>query len=90
MPPKLYELRVFKGTNRVRGAAQLLESLDLTDPAATKDLLSRHLIAVAERDGEHRSRAHLYHLDVHEVRDNRPENRVLFTFSVPVESRDVR
>jgi hypothetical protein len=86
MPPKLYELKVFKGTNRVRGAAQLLESLDLADPVATKDLLRRHLLAVAERDGASRRNAHLYHLDVHEFRDGRPENKVLFTFSVPVEA----
>lgn len=92
MPPKLYELKVFKGTTKVRGADSLLEWLDLSDSAAkeTKDLLTRHLLAVAERDGEHRSRAHLYHLDVHEFRGGRAENRLAFRFSIPMDSRDVR
>lgn len=85
MPPKLYEMKVYKGRNQVREAGRLLESLDLTDPDAVRDLLRRHLIAVALRDGARRADAHMYHLDIHEVRNERPENAVLFTFSVPVE-----
>lgn len=85
MPPKLYELKVFKGRNKVATANRLLESLDLTNPEVVKDLLRRHLLAVAERDGATRREAHLYHLDIHELRDNRAERDALFTFALPLE-----
>jgi len=87
MTSKLYELRAYKGSEQVRDTHRLVEALDLGDAAGTKDLLVRHLLAVAERDGSPRDRVHLYHLDVHETRDGRPERQVLFTFAVPVEGR---
>lgn len=85
MPPKLYELKVYKGRREVDTPSRLLETLDLADPIGVKDLLRRHLLAAAERDGAPRRDTHLYHLDIHEVHDGRPDRRVLFTFSVPVE-----
>lgn len=72
MPSKLYELKPYKG--------------QLADAEATNDLLRRHLIAVAIRDGAHRRDAHLYHLAVHETHNGRPERQPLTTFSVPVDA----
>lgn len=83
--PRLYELRVFEGTRPVRTANRLLESLDLTDPVGVRDLLRRHLLAVAERETGDRRRAHRYHLDVHEMRGDRADRDWSFQFSVPVE-----
>lgn len=85
MPSKLYELRAYKGQREVQTPNRLLVALDLTDPDATNDLLRRHLIAVAVRDGANRSDAHMYHLTVHETRDGRPERSALATFALPVE-----
>ena len=86
MPSKLYELHPFQGERRVRSIDRLLVSLDLSDADATDDLLRRHLIAVALREGVRRTEAHMFHLEIHEVRNGRPEHTVLFTFSVPVEA----
>ncbi|MFI2663311.1 hypothetical protein [Micromonospora carbonacea] len=83
--PKLYELRVFKGQQPVRVANRLLVTLDLADPASVNDLLRRHLLAIAERDGATRRDAHLYHVNVHEVRNERAERDASFQFSTPVE-----
>ncbi|MET8278312.1 hypothetical protein [Micromonospora sp. NPDC005174] len=84
MPSKFYELRVFKGDRPVRTAQRLLEPLDLADPDGTKDLLTRHLYAAAERDGRSRREAHLYHFDVHEVRGEHVQREWMFQFSIPV------
>lgn len=86
MSPKLYELRPFRGERPVRTLDRLLVSLDLTDADGTDDLLRRHLIAVALREGVRRGEAHMFHLDIHEVRNSRPEHTVLFVYSVPVEA----
>lgn len=87
MSSKLYELKVFKGTRPVQTPNRLTEVLDFAhpEPEVVKDLLRRHLIAVALRDGGRRQDAHLYHLDIHEVRNERPERDVLHTFALPVE-----
>ncbi len=82
--PKLYELRVFRGRREVDTPNRLRDVLDLDDAEGTKALLKGHLLAAAERAGVGRSQAHLFHLDVHEVRGDRAENRALFQFSVPV------
>jgi len=82
--PKLYELRVFKGRREVDAPNKLRDVLDLDDAHGTKRLLTGHLLAAAEWAGVGRSQAHLFHLDVHEVRGERAENRALFQFSVPV------
>lgn len=86
MPPKLYELRVFKGDRQVRTANRLAVVLDFSDPERVNDQLRRHVHAVAERDGAQRRDAHLYHVDVHETRDGRAENRALHTYALPVEA----
>lgn len=84
-----YELRVFKRDRELRhGAEAIRVPLNLADGEATRDLLERHLIAAAERDGSRRNEAHLYHLEVREVyRDGRVERAQLFKFSMPVEQR---
>jgi hypothetical protein len=84
---KTYELRVFKRDRELRqGAEAIRVPLDLGDPSGTADLLERHLIAAAERDGARRSEAHLYHFEVHEVYGGEHvERKVAFKFSLPVE-----
>ncbi|WP_431728545.1 hypothetical protein [Verrucosispora sp. TAA-831] len=83
---KLYELRAFNGTRQVRIAGRLLVALDLDNPESVNDLLRRHLLAIAERDGARRRDAHLYHVDVHEVRGDRASRDVFFQFGLPVEA----
>lgn len=84
MSSKSYELRVFKGRREVDPPNKLRDVLDLDDAERTKALLTGHLLAAAERAGAGRNQAHLFHLDVHEVRGDRAESRPLFAFSVPV------
>lgn len=84
MPSKLYELRVYKGTQQVRTANRITCALNLDDPDAVNDLLSRHLYAAAERDGANRREAHLYHLDIYEMRGEHVDNRAAFQFALPV------
>jgi hypothetical protein len=86
MPSKLYELRVFKGQREVSVASRLRTPLDQSYPDLLNDLLRRHLFAVAERQGMRRDQAHLFHLDVHELRGDRADNNVLFAFALPVEA----
>ncbi|MEU0078494.1 hypothetical protein ABZY58_11410 [Micromonospora tulbaghiae] len=83
--PKTYELRVFRGQQPVRAANRLRVALDPTDAQGTEDVLRRHLYAVAEREGVNRRDAHLFHLDVHEVRGDHVDGRAAFQFSVPVQ-----
>lgn len=82
-----YELRVFKRDRELRqGAEAIRVPLDLSDGETTRDLLERHLVAAAERDGARRNEAHLYHFEVREVyRDGRVERQPLFKFSLPVQ-----
>ncbi|WP_433460668.1 hypothetical protein [Micromonospora sp. CA-248212] len=82
--PKTYELRVFQGRREVDTPNRLRDVLDLDDARGTNVRLTGHLLAAAERAGHGRDRAHLFHLDVHEVRGERAEGRALFQFSVPV------
>jgi len=85
MPSKLYILRIQNGTRAVTPETAL-EALDFDRPDAVKDLLRRHLLAAAERDGKSRSEAHLYYLAVHERhRDGRPVNTAMAYFVLPVE-----
>lgn len=84
--PKLYELRAFRGDRPVRTTGRLLVTLDLDDPASVNDLLTRHLIAVAERDGTNRRKAHLYHVDLHQIRGEHVDREPFFQFSAPVEA----
>lgn len=83
-----YELRVFKRDRELqRGAEAIRVPLDLADGEGTRDLLERHLIAAAERDGARRNEVHLYHFEVREVyRDGRVERQPSFKFSLPVEA----
>jgi hypothetical protein len=84
----MYELRVFKQDRELRrGAEAIRVPLDLLDGEETRDLLERHLVAAAERDGARRKEAHLYHFEVREVyRDGRTEREPSFKFSIPVEA----
>lgn len=82
--PKMYELRVYRGSQMVRTVNHLNESLDWDDSEKTRDLLSRHLYAVAERDGTSRQNAHLYHLEIHEMRGDRAERHPKHMFALPV------
>ncbi len=82
--PKMYELRVYRDNRPVRTVNQLVEALDWDDAEHTRDLLSRHLYAVAEREGVGRRQAHLFHLDIHEMRGDRVERHPKHQFSVPV------
>jgi hypothetical protein len=84
--PKWFELRAYRGARPVRTAGKILDALDLDNPEGTKDLLTRHLLAVAERDGARRRDAHLYHLDVHEIHGERVARDPFFQFSIPVEA----
>lgn len=83
-----YELRVFKRDRELRqGAEAIRVPLEPRDGEATRDLLERHLIAAAERDGARRNEAHLYHFEVREVySDGRVERTPAFKFSMPVEA----
>ncbi|MCW6003830.1 hypothetical protein K1W54_04435 [Micromonospora sp. CPCC 205371] len=87
---KTYELRVFKRDREItRGAEAIRVPLDLSNAETTRDLLERHLIAAAERDGAHRREAHLYHFEAHEVYSGEHvERRTAFKFSLPITPED--
>jgi len=82
---KSYELRIHSGGREVPVAGRILAVLDLEDPVGADLLLTRHVLAAAERAGQARNRAHLLHMTVHEVRGDRPENRPVYTYALPVE-----
>ncbi|MEU7170279.1 hypothetical protein ABZ949_02160 [Micromonospora tulbaghiae] len=83
---KLYELRPHRGGRAVRTPNRIVDALDLNKPEAVKDQLTRHLLAVADRDGARRAEVHLYHLDVHAIDGERVSREPSFQFSVPVEA----
>ncbi len=63
-----YELRIYRERREVQAANRITEVLDL-DPQhvpTALDVLDRHLIAAAARDG-HPDEPHLYHLEVRPV-----------------------
>lgn len=90
MPSKWYEMRVFKGQREVGIAPRVRDALNADLPDLLNDLLARHLFAAVERQGAHVREAHLFHMTVHEVRGDKAENTVSFTFALPKDVRDVR
>ncbi len=85
MPPRLfYELRISRGDREIRHGAAPREALDWENVEETRHLLARHLLGAVERDGEVRAHAHLYHLDVHQVKpDGTAERRPHSQFALP-------
>lgn len=85
MSMKVYELRCFRGEIEVMHAARVRAVLDLSDLDVYPGVLNRHLYAVAERNGETRDSAHLFHMELRETdRHNSMARDVLFKWALPV------
>ncbi|MGA3562659.1 hypothetical protein [Melissospora conviva] len=82
---KWYELRAHSEGREVRVAPKFLAVLDMEDPDQARRDLTQHVLAAADRNGVTRDRAHTLYLAVHEMRGDRPENRPVYTYALPVE-----
>lgn len=84
MPPKIYELTVYRDGRPVRGVNPFLTSVnfDQADTAAAQ--LNGHLTGAARRDNAGRDDWHHYHLEGRETnRDGKPAGQVLFRWALP-------
>jgi hypothetical protein len=85
MPLALREVRVLKQGREVNGIPPYLVSLDLDDHITTRDVLTRHIYAVADRARVDRRQSHLFTLDVYDVHQGKGFGRPLYRWALPVE-----
>lgn len=84
MPPKIYEIKVFKKDREVREINPFLTGLDLLDAEATADLLNRHLLGATLRSGARRDEEHEFHLEVRDINhEGKGAGRLLFRWVLP-------
>lgn len=93
MPPKIYEIKVFRNERETREINPFLASIDLSNSdgsaETTAGTLNRHLLGAALRSGASRNQVHQFHLEVRDIdRDGKGAGRVLFRWVVPA-SEDV-
>jgi hypothetical protein len=84
MPPAVYELWFWRGDVKV-DRQTIAAVLDLHDPDGTADLLNRHLLAAAIRDGGDRLSAHEWLVEVWTLGDRNKEMWLRWAFPVDPE-----
>jgi hypothetical protein len=91
MPPKLYEVKVFRQERQVQGVNPFLVGLDLAPDAAerTAAMLDRHLRGAARRDKADQQHEHLYHLEVRDIDQyGKGAGQVAFRWALPAAAED--
>lgn len=85
MPPRLYEIRVYRDGRESR-LEPILAELDFNrHPEDVNRLLTRHVWAAAKRLGVRDRHVHEVELRVRETMDGRGTGRVLTSFALPVQ-----
>lgn len=93
MPPKIYEIKVFRDGRELRDSDinPFLTGLDLTDAEVTADLLNRHLHGAARRSGARQDEIHLFHMEIRDVNhEGRGMGRPLFRWVLPAAPEEER
>lgn len=80
-----YELRLSKEGRAVHQVPPFTAALDVDEPAALQDLLTRHLVGAVDRASDRRENAHLYRLDVHKTDgQHHGYGQPVIRFSLPI------
>lgn len=83
MPQALHEIRALRQGRPVRNVEPWLAELDLNNVPLLRDVLTRHLVAVAQRSGIQDDRPHLYSLEVYAVHNGKGYGHPLYRWALP-------